>query len=73
MIEGGADVNVKNTYGVTSLMMASPNGHPETVKLLLDSKANVNTATPEGHTPLYIAKMQGHSEIVKLLKEYGAK
>ncbi|MCK5644078.1 MAG: ankyrin repeat domain-containing protein, partial [Gammaproteobacteria bacterium] len=67
-IQAGADVNVRNKYGVTPLMMASQNGHVEVVKLLLAAKANVNAVDKtDGVTPLLIASVKGHTEIVKLL------
>ena len=66
-IQSGADVNVRNKYGVTPLLMASQNGHAEVVKLLLAAKADVNAAMTNGVTPLFIASEKGHTEIVKLL------
>ena len=35
LIDAGADVNVKNKFGVTPLWIASQNGHTATVTLLL--------------------------------------
>ena len=68
LIKNGADVNFKNTYGVTPLWQASGKGHIEVVKLLLDNKADVNTARKaDGVTPLFMASQEGHTDIVKLL------
>jgi ankyrin repeat protein len=39
----GADVNVRNRYGVTALIMAAFKGHTEIVKLLLENGADINT------------------------------
>jgi ankyrin repeat protein len=36
LLDKGADLNVKNTYGITVLFMASVHGHTEIAKLLLD-------------------------------------
>ena len=67
-IRAGADVNVKNKYGVTPLCIASQNAHAEIVKLLIAAKADVNVADKtDGVTPLYMASQKGHAEIVRLL------
>ena len=55
LLEAGADVNVRNKFGVTPLMMASKEGHAEIVKLLLANKADVNAAHTDGRTPLMVA------------------
>jgi ankyrin repeat protein len=67
LIEAGADVNLRNSFGVTPLWMASQGGHTEVVKLLLASKADVNVAYTDGRTPLWQASLNGHTEVVKLL------
>ena len=66
-IEAGADVNVRNKYGVTSLYAASLEGHAEIVKLLVAANADVNAADTDGVTPLWIASQVGHTKTVKLL------
>ena len=72
-IQAGADVNVRNKYDATPLLIASRNGHTEIVKLLLTAKADVNAAEKkQGITPLLIASKKGHTEIVKLLLTAGA-
>ena len=38
-----ADVNARGADGVTALILASQNGHPDLVRALLAAKANVNT------------------------------
>ena len=74
LIKDGADVDVRNRYGVTPLLMASQNGHVEIVKLLLQAKADVDAATTRtgGLTSLWAASEVGHAEIVKLLLEANA-
>ena len=76
LINAGADVNLRNKFGVTPLFVASQNGHAEVVKLLLAGKADVNVTisiTGKDYTALRVAKMMGHARVVKLLKEHGAK
>jgi len=76
-LNGGADVNAKNTFGLTALMMASYGGYTlgsyaEIVKLLLDKGADVNIKTKEGITALMEASSDGSAEVVKLLLDKGA-
>ena len=76
LIKDGADVNVRNKFGVTPLIMASLLGHTDVVKLLLAAGADVNAKANKGgedYTALRIAKMRGHTQIIKLLTEHGAK
>jgi len=44
LIDAGAKVNAKTSYGFTSLILASEKGYTEIVKLLLDAGAKVDTA-----------------------------
>jgi len=69
LIKAGADVNVRNQYGATPLMMMSQKGHSEIVKLLLEAGADVNAADTDGCTSLWMASQNDHSEVVKLLLE----
>lgn len=56
LIDNGADVNMKNNYGVTPLMNAASHGHADVVKLLLDKGADVNAKTTDtGETALAIS------------------
>ncbi len=53
-LNGGADVNAKNPFGLTALMMASYGGYTlgsyaEVVKLLLDKGADVNIKEQQRH------------------------
>ena len=75
LIKEGADVDVRNKSGATSLFMASQEGHAEIVKLLLEAKADVNakaSVAGKEYTPLSIAKRKGHTEIVRLLEAAAA-
>jgi ankyrin repeat protein len=76
-LNGGADVNAKNAFGVTALMMASYGGYTlgryaEVVKLLLDKGADVNVRNNKGETALMEASHYGNAEVVKLLLAKGA-
>jgi len=66
-INNGGDVNVKNKYGVTALVLARRT--VEIAKLLLDAGADVNAKNKWGETPLMWAR---DAEIAKLLIDAGA-
>ncbi len=72
LIDAGADVNVINKNGATTLYMIVEAGQTEIVKILLEANADVNKATNGGKTPLWKASEEGHAEIVKLLLDANA-
>jgi len=73
LLDAGADVNSKNSYGGTALAFAGDKGHTEVVKLLLERGANPNvTDTFYNSTPLGWAAGKGHAEIVRALLDKGA-
>lgn len=82
-IEAGADVNIRDSGGITPLMLAAkgdrPNekspeatDHPNVVRLLLENGANVNATTDSGFQALFWAARYGHAEAAKVLLESGA-
>ncbi|MDJ0513142.1 MAG: quinoprotein dehydrogenase-associated putative ABC transporter substrate-binding protein [Methyloceanibacter sp.] len=56
LIKGGADVNARNSKGVTPLMIAAANDNPPIIGLLIQAGADPDLATPGGKTALDIAK-----------------
>ncbi|VDH93536.1 glycerophosphodiester phosphodiesterase [Mytilus galloprovincialis] len=66
-IDHGGDVNLCNRTGGSPLLVASVNGHTETVKVLLDNKADSNKCLNNEVSPLYVACQNNHIETVKLL------
>jgi cytohesin len=74
LINGGADVNAKNSYGYTALhatcLIANRIRYTE---LLIAAGADVSANDKDGHTPLWHAQDRDHPEIVELLREHGAK
>ena len=50
LIKSGADLNAKDTFGGTALIIASNIGHTEIVKLLIESGSDVNIASNDGRT-----------------------
>lgn len=81
LIERGSQVNVKNRYGVSPLLLCAEGGNETLVKLLVSSGADVNMSPSgdlavehllAGQTPLYGAAKKGHYHICKYLIEKGA-
>jgi ankyrin repeat protein len=67
LLAKGAEVNTKDSRGMTALMVASEKGHVEVVKALLASGADVNIKTNEGWTALMFASEKGDIETVLAL------
>lgn len=72
LLEKEADVNIRETDGMTALMWSSYNGYDGIVRLLLDNGANVDIQNENGWTSLHCASRFGHTTIVKLLLDHGA-
>jgi ankyrin repeat protein len=71
LIERGADVNGKNSFGATALMWAA--GDREKVRLLVERGAAVNAAAASGRTALAVAAAYpGNVATVRLLLDQGA-
>lgn len=77
-IDNGADVNAKNDYGTTPLMIASAKARPKIVgtrligasaivDILIKANADVNEADDGGFTPVMIAAGKGKAEIIDTL------
>ena len=69
LLAGRADVNVRNRYGDTPLMIAALNGHLEVMKKLRARGAEINGA---GWTALIYAATGGHDDAVRYLLAEGA-
>lgn len=72
LIEKGADVNAKDTYGYYPLHVAVKNENIDMVKLIIAGGGEVNSKTLDGTTPLHIAAETGNRSILRLLLEAGA-
>ncbi len=69
LVEGGAKVNLRNTWGDTALMVAALNGRDKIVRYLRGKGGDVNNA---GWTALHYAAVNGHAAIAKYLMDQGA-
>lgn len=78
LVDSGANVNAKGTYGNTPLHLAASNGSEDIVELLLTHKAKVNVMCPgfwrsSRLTPLHMAIYNENIAVVKLLLKAGAR
>ncbi len=72
LLNSDINVNVRDAYGQTALMLASFKGSTEIVKMLLDKGADVNIASNEGRTALMLASKYGHVDVLELLLQKDA-
>ncbi|MEK7607143.1 MAG: ankyrin repeat domain-containing protein [Patescibacteria group bacterium] len=81
LIAKGADVNARDSDGITPLIVACSNGKLKAADLLISKGSEVNYQTPithpnspqEGWVSIHLAARKGHADIVKLLISKGAK
>lgn len=66
--EGSLDIDSKNKYGYTALMLASEQGNTEIVKVLLQNGADFTLTNKEGKNALNMAEENGRTETVKVLE-----
>ena len=69
-LESGLDVNARDGYGRSALMIAGFYGHKEIVSLLLEKGADISFAQKDGFTALTLSL--AHPDIVALLVDRGA-
>jgi ankyrin repeat protein len=74
-LQTGADINSRDYFGKTPLILAASRGDFELVSLLFKfgAAATMNFKDRYGKSALDYAKENGHEKIVIILKEYGAK
>lgn len=73
LLNGQANVNIKNAAGETALHIATYYGVENAVKLCLQrDAANINSTDNAGYTPLHWAAIKGFGPIMKILLEKGA-
>ncbi|RUS72919.1 hypothetical protein EGW08_019315 [Elysia chlorotica] len=72
LIKGGADINARDRYHLTPLMLASREGHLPVVKTLLAAGAQVNMQDSQGWTALTMATQRSRAQIMVELLDAGA-
>ena len=71
-IDAGSDLNKKDAYGSSPLIVAATFGKTEVAKTLIDAGADMKITNNEGSTPLHIAAFLCRTEIVRALLDKGA-
>jgi ankyrin repeat protein len=72
LLKRGTDVDVRNRYGQTALMLAAHAGHREVVETLIAHGAKLNVTAKFGLSALMLALIGGHAEVARLLAKAGA-
>jgi len=72
LLERGIDVDARDRYGQTPLMLAAHAGHREVVETLIAHQANLNFTAEFGLSALMLALVAGHAEVARLLTSAGA-
>ena len=67
LLKAGADPNIQNGYGNTTLILAGQRNHKDIVELLLKAGAEPNIPDNKGNTALILAVEEGNKDIVELL------
>jgi len=71
-IQAGSDLNKKDAWGSTPLIIAATFGKTEVAGALIEAGADMKIGNNEGSTPLHLAALFGRTEIVKALLKKGA-
>lgn len=73
LLDAGAEINARNSYGATALMMLDEDATEELVWDLVAAGAKINLRDTEGDTALILVAARGHSELVRALINAGAR
>jgi ankyrin repeat protein len=68
----GIDVDARDRFGQTALMLAAHAGYRKIVETLVDHCANLNITAKFGLSALMLAVVAGHAEVARLLVKAGA-
>ena len=71
-INAGSELNKKDAYGSSPLIVAVTFGKTEVARALIEAGADMQITNNEGSTPLHIAAFFCRTEIVKALLDKGA-
>jgi serine/threonine protein kinase len=70
LIEHGADINTKNEYGSTALMIAAETDRADIVRYLVANGASTSTRNRDGKVGIRIAASGGRQEVVHVLAPF---
>jgi hypothetical protein len=71
-IDAGSELNKKDAYGSSALIVAVTFGKTEVARALIEAGADLEITNNEGTTPLHIAAFFCRAEIVRMLVDNGA-
>lgn len=72
LADAGADLDAKDRYGQTALMLAARHGRTAMVQLLLERGAARDVTAKYGLSALMLAVVNRHIEVVRALVDAGA-
>ena len=72
LLAAGADVNARNRYGQTALMLAAHRGHLQVAEALVEAGADLNVTAKHNLTALMLAIVAGHVTVARLVARAGA-
>jgi hypothetical protein len=67
LLKRGVDVNARNDWGETALVIAARDGRDTLVETLLNNGADPNIRTNAGFSALTMAKENGHAKVAERL------
>jgi len=71
LLRAGVDVNARDKYGQTALMLAAHQGHSLIVEELVNAGANLNATAKYNLTALMLAVVAGHVSVARFLAQAG--
>lgn len=72
ILDRGVDINGRDRYGQTGLMLAARAGHRDVVEALIERRADLNVTAKFGLSALMLAVVAGHAQIARILARAGA-
>ena len=72
LLLAGREINARDRYGQTGLMLAAHRGHQALLELLIENGADLNVTAKYGLSALMLAIVSGHKEIALRLVRAGA-
>lgn len=72
LLDTDPDIDARDRYGQTALMLAAHRGHGALVRLLIDRGADLDVTAKYSLSALMLAVIAGHAEIARMLVRAGA-
>ncbi|KAI9852682.1 MAG: Ankyrin repeat domain-containing protein 44 [Vezdaea acicularis] len=72
LLDRGADIEGRDSYGRTPLISCSAVDRPQAIKMLLDAGADINATFENGGNALFVAIRNSCEGNISMLLEYGA-